>query len=296
MVVGVVFTVFAAHSPPPPGRPSHASPRFRVREANIAPPPPRVVLVAPPPPGGPAVRLRRALGLVCALTPLAPAGVPLEHGVPLHGTPPLPSAEAALGYCTGAHEAIGTKAQKENWLVSGLPLCHKSAAQRCLWQNRSSTSQTTAVQHWSPPPPPPNTHMQRVEARAHAPKIRFPPRLRTSNADVSIADLQFTTDIDGFGNELVQNRRSTPKRRSSIQLHMCSGPRPCGSVAHTNRAKPSRPARRRVRRRAPRGLRGGGDCGLPFWSAGHRPVNREPDPRAPFNTSAPLVWGVRPKL
>ena len=29
--------VFAAHCPPRPGRPPHASPRFRVREAQIPP-------------------------------------------------------------------------------------------------------------------------------------------------------------------------------------------------------------------------------------------------------------------
>ena len=32
------FTVFAAHHPPHPGRPPHASPRFRVREAPLRPP------------------------------------------------------------------------------------------------------------------------------------------------------------------------------------------------------------------------------------------------------------------
>ena len=35
---------------------------------------------------------------------------------PAGGLPP----EGTLGYCTGAQEAVGTKAQKEIWLVSGL--------------------------------------------------------------------------------------------------------------------------------------------------------------------------------
>ena len=47
------FTVFAAHSPPRPGRPPHASPCFRVREAQLLPPstccPGRPPPASPPP-------------------------------------------------------------------------------------------------------------------------------------------------------------------------------------------------------------------------------------------------------